>query len=1122
MQHYSSLLLVASLVHITSTVYYVMPDNHYHPISDNTHTLQHYLNNTNKYFTSNTQLHFLPGQYYLNNNLIIQGVSNFSLIGNRTNEVINTVINCTLPAGVVVVDSSNIVIANIVMNECGNDYTAFLNDYLSEENNIKQLTNLLFLQCKLVICIYFYSKSNAGGLIFINPLVNTNFSKSITNHLVIWYDEYTNNTNNTFYINNIQFHDNNVDAYSVQIKQFNMSSNISVMIQHVHFTNTQALHITCVNCTGHISTTISNCNFTNKPENLNGSLDENSVADKQPVYDYKDKTFTDSNQTVFVYNQDCGNAYLSNKIQFINCNFVNNVGLEGLIEINQNNVLNALRNLTIILGDCIFHNNWYVQILSVKCWSDDLSYCILLMIKNTTLSSNTHFEWPLVYVYHTKAEIDQIKFISNTGSFEVDSSIIAAEDSYLQFSGYNEFTNNTVNVAIIALSVHVQENTVINFIFNTFNYIIDRAIFKSRMQWPKVLDICPIQYVSKKGNLDKEFQRGDKLNYSIIVSNNNISSIFHNDIMHCSWDSHSAFSTSTPVLVNRRFIVYNYGNEHKFICLCYKNKTKNCQDEDLGPYYPGQTILFDFLLVENGANVASVNIKDMFDDACKNGKDRSIVVKLYYDICKTIKYKIMYNYRERCELYLRVIILLTMNKQAKRMYITEVDAYTILLQPCPKGFLLHLEGYCWCDPVLSSHIPSLTHCNIDDQTILRPANSWISAHTVNNSHSYQVSLHCPFDYCLPHSSHLNLSTPDSQCQFNRSGLLCGQCQQGLSAVFGSSQCKQCSNVYLLIIIPIGIGGILLVLIIFVLNLTVTDGNINPFLLSVNIISINTSTIFPTNTSVIRTLISLANLDLGIQTCFYDGMDEYAKRWLQLAFPAYLIFIAMLIIITSRYYTRMQRLTARRALPVLATLFLLSYTKVLVTVSSVMFYYSSITYLPSNHTVIVWVVDTSVPLFGLRFIILFITCSLLFIVLIPFTIVLIFTRTLSYFRVVNYFKPLLDAYEVPYKIKFYYWTGLQLVFRAVFFGLSALDRSINLTVSVTLLGVIICLQKVFPFNKKMNNIMEMLSLLNLQVIFVIAYFMTNDIMINAAVSLVMFQLICIILLHIKELFCNVLK
>ena len=265
------------------------------------------------------------------------------------------------------------------------------------------------------------------------------------------------------------------------------------------------------------------------------------------------------------------------------------------------------------------------------------------------------------------------------------------------------------------------------------------------------------------------------------------------------------------------------------------------------------------------------------------------------------------------------------------------------------------------------------------------------SHTINNSHSYHVSLHCPFDYCLPHSSQLNLSTPDSQCQFNRSGVLCGQCQHGLSTVFGSSQCKRCSSVYLLIIIPIGIAGFVMVLLLFSLNLTTTDGKINSLLFYTNIVGINHSVFYSTNRSVMYTFISLANLDLGIETCFYNGMDDYAKMWLQLVFPIYLIFIATLLIITSRYSTTIQRLIARRALPVLATLFLLSYTKVLLTVSNVLFSYTSIIHLPSNHTTLVWSVDTSVPLFGVKFTILFIACLFLFIILVPFNVVLIFTN-----------------------------------------------------------------------------------------------------------------------------------
>ena len=40
---------------------------------------------------------------------------------------------------------------------------------------------------------------------------------------------------------------------------------------------------------------------------------------------------------------------------------------------------------------------------------------------------------------------------------------------------------------------------------------------------------------------------------------------------------------------------------------------------------------------------------------------------------------------------------------------------------------------------------------------------------------------------------------------------------------------------------------------------------------------------------IRTVVSSGhlNLDLGIQTCFSDGLDMYAKAWLQFVFPIYI-------------------------------------------------------------------------------------------------------------------------------------------------------------------------------------------------------------------------------------------
>ena len=253
--------------------------------------------------------------------------------------------------------------------------------------------------------------------------------------------------------------------------------------------------------------------------------------------------------------------------------------------------------------------------------------------------------------------------------------------------------------------------------------------------------------------------------------------------------------------------------------------------------------------------------------------------------------------------------------------------------------------------MLNCDVITVTTCNLADGTILRPTNSWISADTVNGSHRYHVSSQCPFDYCLPYSSYLNLSTPDMQCQFNRSGVLCGHCQQGLGAVFGSSQCKKCSNIYLFIIIPIAIASIMLVMMLFVLKLTVTNGTINTLLFYVNIVNTNYSTLLPNCHLPICVLLSIFNLDLGIETCFYNNMSDYSKTCLQLAFPFYLIMIALALIMGSRYSSKVQRLTARRGLHVLATLFLLSYTKILSMVCYVLFFYTQITHLPSRHTII---------------------------------------------------------------------------------------------------------------------------------------------------------------------------
>ena len=576
-------------------------------------------------------------------------------------------------------------------------------------------------------------------------------------------------------------------------------------------------------------------------------------------------------------------------------------------------------------------------------------------------------------------------------------------------------------------------------------------------------------------------------NYSIIF-NKNIEKYTQNaynnlPIVHCSWLKKSAYNTALPPVVNKQYIQFINASgkfnvlpqfiRKKILCHCSGNDNyPDCYKEVLGPIYAGQMMTVSLVTSRSTHEYEINETKDVIVDtssptACMVTDTSGTKQSISLNNCTKLQYSIAFPSDNWCELYLMISF------REKH----HTDIYYITQLPCPTGFIKN-KGVCQCDSSINEYN---IKCDINDQTILRPANSWISATTHNNSYTYHISLHCPFHYCLPHSSHLNFSTPNSQCQFNRSGLLCGHCQQGLSTVFSSSHCHLCSNVYLLLVVPIMVAGFALVISLFLLNITVREGLINPFILYANIIGINNEMYFPNDNkfSPTRMFVSLVNLDLGIPVCFYNGMDDYAKMWLQLAFPFYLMFIAMSLIIASRYFPTVQRLTRHRALPVLATLFLLSYTKILLAVSHVIFSYSTITHLPSKHTKLAWSVDGNVPLLGAKFILLFTAYLVIFLILIPFNIVLLFTRWLSRFRFINKFKPLLDIYQGPYKDRFYYWTGLQLVIRVLFFGISTLERYLYLAIGNILLIAIGFLQGYCnPYTVERKNVNDILLFFNL--------------------------------------------
>ena len=75
-------------------------------------------------------------------------------------------------------------------------------------------------------------------------------------------------------------------------------------------------------------------------------------------------------------------------------------------------------------------------------------------------------------------------------------------------------------------------------------------------------------------------------------------------------------------------------------------------------------------------------------------------------------------------------------------------------------------------------------------------------------------------------------------------------------------------------------------------------------------------------------ISWINLDFGINICFAPRLTGYIKTWLQCAFPVYIISIMAVIILCAKWSKFLQRIVDSQMLPVLATLALLSFTKLI--------------------------------------------------------------------------------------------------------------------------------------------------------------------------------------------------
>ena len=427
------------------------------------------------------------------------------------------------------------------------------------------------------------------------------------------------------------------------------------------------------------------------------------------------------------------------------------------------------------------------------------------------------------------------------------------------------------------------------------------------------------------------------------------------------------------------------------------------------------------------------------------------------------------------------------------------------LQDCPIGFQFIKEiGSCECSEVLYSlnyqpvcKITFFLHQNsFPIITITKPLNSksWIGIieNPTNNSNKAFATAPSCHIYCnfkrkytlfivrgsdIKLADSKNTSENISLCIENREGPFCSQCTPGYSTVFGSAQCKQCSNWWLLTLIAYAAAGPLLIYLLYAFKLTLNTGILNGIILYAQMVALVDypglyhSSLLYDFFLFTKGLISLFNLSLYYPLCFYNGMSELMKAGLNLVFPFYLLIIVIGLIIMSRYSIKLSNKISHLSVQVLVTVVHLSFARLLTSITDI---FSSIK-VHTNTTevpLLVWANDGSVEYGkGGHLILMSITSLIVGPLLIVYTTVLLAGRLLlKNKRLREYLRPVYEAIHAPYKRKKEFFFPAQLLLVVFVYIFYCQEQPFIVLYATMLLLILYCATSIYlsPFKASWLN------------------------------------------------------
>ena len=791
-------------------------------------------------------------------------------------------------------------------------------------------------------------------------------------------------------------------------------------------------------------------------------------------------------------------------VRIENCSFTENEGSAGsaVYSISREFRSSVFNYLTVTLVNVHAINNILSPGNTIQYVSSDLitgifsttiSYMIFDCSEHCTFANN---QPSVFYGYSTSLTISgKVTFLNNTGIYGgglnlVNTVVYVHQGSDLYF-GNNHVTR--VGGAINVLYTTTNLQTPIN---------------------------CPIQFTGPNSatqisSLDKISQ----LNVSVTFENNtsgaskSLDSIYANVYYVCFWypETITQFTLqldSLPINGTRdsvygkvfNFVLQNTTNHHVYTsaylpCICDENNTYNveyCMTADINntlklenTVVVGRSFTLNIITLDAVGSVGFTST--LYSEVFSKGfTDESFQLagnqtrRSFNNVnkkCTPVEFTI---YGKQSLIPKYGILRLTVLPGSDHFFHFNVT-------DCPVGFRLREENglfACVCGEFfMKPNINEDFQCNSASGMIMREdKRSWLSV--VSGNVEY-VALCSPV-YCNDVVTNYALTDYNILCDNNHAGRACGGCIEDYGRVFGSNSCKRCPNAWLATILLYAILGIILVMILYLLRLTVTMGTINGLIFFCNVMSINEGLFFNSEDSqflFLRVFISLINLDLGFEMCFYNEMSQIAKTGLQFVFPVYLLLLVATIIIFGKTRFGSQRLSPHSAVPVLATLILLSYAKLLRTIISVFSFItihraSKESNFSGSQQLTAWQPDPNVEYLQDAHIVLFlIAVVFMLLFIIPFALAMTFPTIILRSKRMSRLFPLLDCFYGPYKGKYRYWFGLRLMLVIYLSGIESIiftHQEAQLLSGTTVLFMFVMVQAyIQPFKNVIINLLDLL-------------------------------------------------